>query len=404
MPLADKYRPTSFDEMVGQEHLVGPHGVLRHMAETKTLQSVIFYGPPGTGKTTAALLLAGAVDKPLYKLNAVSASTSDIKKIAEKTDENGCVLYLDEIQYFNKKQQQSLLPYVESGAITLIASTTENPYHDVYDAILSRCAVLEFKRLSTEDVYHKLINAVLSPDSGLGDICTDVLHFVAQIASGDVRRAFNTLELIAGRYGDNLSSVTIADVQALLPAAQMAGFDAHGENHYQYISALQKSIRGSDPDAAVFYLSKLLEGGDIISPSRRMLVIACEDIGLSYPNAVQHTLACVQAAERLGLPEAYYPLTQAAILLALAPKSCSVGKAFHAAKEDIHSGKGVNVPWHLQSENHPAYVWPHAYEDHWVDQQYMPDDLLGKRYYEPGDNPTELQSIQYWDYIRSKHK
>ena len=404
MPLADRNRPRSFDDMVGQKDLIGPDGILRHMADAKTLQSVIFYGPPGTGKTTAALILADAVDKPLHKLNAVSASTSDVKAIAKDAPPEGVVLYLDEIQYFNKKQQQSLLPYIESGAITLIASTTENPYHDVYDAILSRCAVLEFKPVPAEDVYHRLVNAVSGDDDGLGSICTDVLMFVAQISSGDLRRAFNTLELIASRFADGLSDVTVDDVRALLPSAQTAGFDKDGDSHYKYVSALQKSIRGSDPDAAVFWLAKLLEGGDIISPSRRLMVIACEDVGLAAPGAVQHTYACVQAAHMLGLPEAYYPLTQAVVMLALAPKSNSIGKAFDAARQDIREGRGTVVPWHLTSERHPAYVYPHDCPDHWVDQQYLPDDLRMRRYYEPGDNPTERGAYDYWAYIRNKNR
>ena len=404
MPLADRNRPRSFDDMVGQKDLIGPDGILRRMADAKTLQSVIFYGPPGTGKTTAALILADAVDKPLHKLNAVSASTSDIKAIAKDAPPEGVVLYLDEIQYFNKKQQQSLLPYIESGAITLIASTTENPYHDVYDAILSRCAVLEFKPVPAEDVYHRLVNAVSGDDDGLGSICTDVLMFVAQISSGDLRRAFNTLELIASRFADGLSDVTVDDVRALLPSAQTAGFDKDGDSHYKYVSALQKSIRGSDPDAAVFWLAKLLEGGDIISPSRRLMVIACEDVGLAAPGAVQHTYACMQAAHMLGLPEAYYPLTQAVVMLALAPKSNSIGKAFDAARQDIREGRGTVVPWHLTSERHPAYVYPHDCPDHWADQQYLPDDLLMRRYYEPGDNPTERGAYDYWAYIRNKNR
>lgn len=403
MPMADDNRPRTFDDMVGQQDLVGPHGILRHMAETKTLQSVIFYGPPGTGKTTAALILANAVDKPLHKLNAVSASTSDIKSIAKDAPDTGVVLYLDEIQYFNKKQQQSLLPYIESGAITLIASTTENPYHDVYDAILSRCAVLEFKPVPAQDIYQRLVNAVLSDDSPIGSICTDVLMFVAQISSGDLRKAFNTLELVTSRFSDRIADITIDDVRHLLPSVQTAGFDKDGDNHYRYVSALQKSIRGSDPNAAVFWLSKLLEGGDIISPSRRLMVIACEDVGLAAPDAVEHTYACVQAAHMLGLPEAYYPLTQAVVMLALAPKSNSVGKAFNAAKQDIAAGYGASVPWHLTSEHHPAYIYPHDYPDHWVEQQYLPDDLTGRIYYIPGDNPTERGAYDYWAYVRDKH-
>ena len=401
MPLADRCRPKTFDDMAGQQHLVGPGGILRNMADNHNLQSVIFYGPPGTGKTTAALILAKSAGKPLHKLNGVSASTKDIKAIADGAPDTGCVLYLDEIQYFNKRQQQTLLPYIESGVITLIASTTENPYHDVYDAILSRCIVVEFKRLTPDDIYMRLVNAVLSPEIGLGNICTDVLHFVAQIASGDVRRAFNTVELIVAQYGDRLDTVTIDDVKALLPSAQMAGFDMDGDNHYAYIAALQKSIRGSDPDAAVFWLTKLLSGGDIISPSRRMLVMAYEDIGLAAPEVAGYVLACVQSAEMLGLPEAYKPLTQAALLLALAPKSNSNEPAYMGAQEDIRHGLGATVPKHISKECPPGYVYPHDFVNHWCPQQYMPDDLVGRHYYTPGNNQYEQSLDAYWKHIKS---
>ena len=401
MPLADNCRPKTFDDMAGQQHLVGPNGILRNMADNHNLQSVIFYGPPGCGKTTAALILAKSAGKPLHKLNGVSASTKDIKAIAEDAPDTGCVLYLDEIQYFNKRQQQTLLPYIESGAITLIASTTENPYHDVYDAILSRCIVVEFKRLTPDDIYMRLVNTVLSPEIGLGDICTDVLHFVAQIASGDVRRAFNTVELIAAQYEDRLATVTIDDVKALLPSAQMAGFDTDGDNHYAYIAALQKSIRGSDADAAVFWLTKLLSGGDIISPSRRMLVMAYEDIGLAAPEVAGYVLSCVQSAEMLGLPEAYKPLTQAALLLALAPKSNSNEPAYMAAAEDIRHGLGATVPKHISKECPPGYVYPHDFANHWCPQQYMPDDLVGRHYYVPGDNQYEQGLDAYWKHVKS---
>ena len=402
MPLADDYRPRSFDEMVGQQRFVGPGGILRRMAEDKSVQNMIIYGPPGTGKTTAALILAESVNKPLFKLNAVSAGTSDIKALVSALPENGCVLYLDEIQYFNKKQQQSLLPYIESGAITLIASTTENPYHNVYDAILSRCIVIEFKRLTQDDVYQRLVNALnLKQPSSVNHLSAQVVYFLAGISSGDVRRAFNMIELLNQQYGSCLETVTVDTVKELLPTAQMAGFDTNGESHYQYISALQKSIRGSDPDAAVFYLMKLLEGGDIISPSRRMLVIACEDIGLAQPEAITHTLSCVTTAERLGLPEACKPLTQAAIYLALAPKSCSNEQAYMAAQDDIRHGKGANVPEHIRAEHTPGYLWPHAYPDHWVPQQYLPDDLTGVRYYLP-DGEQEHAMYDKWQQIKKQ--
>lgn len=398
MPLADLCRPKTLDGVVGQKHLVGSNGILRNMIDNNALQSVIFYGPPGTGKTTVALLLADTFNKPLHKLNGVSASTKDIKDIAVSAPDNGCIIYLDEIQYFNKRQQQTLLPYIESGAITLIASTTENPYHDIYDAILSRCLVLEFKRLSPSDIQTRLSDALSRPEVNIAGLSPDVLAFVSQISSGDVRRAFNTIELIAAQYKD-LTSVTVEDVKSLLPSVQMAGFDADGDSHYAYIAALQKSIRGSDPDAAVFWLAKLLEGGDIISPSRRMLVMAYEDIGLAAPDVADHVLSCVRSAEMLGLPEAYRPLTQAALLLALAPKSNS-NACYQEAIADIKAGFGATVPKHIASECPPGYVYPHNFPNHWCEQQYMPDDLIDRMYYEPCANAYEQNIAAYWHHIK----
>ena len=401
MPLADECRPTALDDIAGQSHLVGPNGILRNMADNCTLQSTIFYGPPGTGKTTTALILAESAGKPLFKLNAVSAGAKDIKAIADDAPDGGCVLYLDEIQYFNKRQQQTLLPYIESGAITLIASTTENPYHDVYDAILSRCLVVEFRRLTPEDILKRLQTALRQHEPALAGIPTDTLRFVAQIASGDVRRAFNVVELIGAQFASRLADVTPDDVRRLLPSAQMAAFDMADDAHYSYISALQKSIRGSDPDAAVFWLTKLLEGGDIISPSRRLLVIAYEDIGLAAPDVADHVLACVQAAETLGLPEAYKPLTQAVLLMALAPKSNSNEPAYMGAQEDIKAGLGATVPRYLRRACAPGYVYPHDFVNHWCPQQYLPDDLQGRHYYVPGDNPYEQGLAAYWDAVKS---
>lgn len=399
MPLADEMRPKSFDEMVGQEELVGPHGILRTMADNKVSRSVIFYGPPGTGKTTAALILADKLGKPLFRLNAIDAQVTDIKKIASEADGNGVVVYLDEIQYFNKKQQQSLLPYTESGAITLIAATTENPYHGIYDALLSRCLVLEFKRPTPKQISSRLkkIASEQTPIHGLPD---DTCNVIANVTAGDARRAINLAEA-ACSLGTKPSDVLPDDVLKLVPRANMAAFDTRGDAHYSYISALQKSIRGSDPDAAVFWLAKLLEGGDIVSPCRRLLVIACEDIGLAYPDAIVHTLACVEAAERLGLPEAYKPLTQAVLLLATAPKSNSNEPAWMAAQKDIREGRGATVPSHIASEYAPGYVYPHDYPNHWVRQEYLPSDLHGRKYYTPGDNPTEQQAAAYWDAVKN---
>ena len=402
MPLADTCRPVTFDDMVGQQHLIGPNGILRNMANRHTLQSVIFYGPPGTGKTTAALILAESVSKPLYKLNAVSAGTSDIKKIVDKADDTGCVLYLDEIQYFNKKQQQSLLPYMESGLITLIASTTENPYHDVYDAILSRCMILEFKPISRTDILQRLRQVAAQTGAPASLLTDEVMNFIAGTASGDVRRAMNTLELVTAQYPDHPDQVTIEDVKALLPSAMAVGFDKDGNSHYQYVSALQKSIRGSDPNAAVFYLAKLLEGGDILSPCRRLQVIAHEDIGLGNPDAIPFVNACITAAQQLGLPEAAKPLTNAVIYLAISRKCSTAENTYNRAVEDIKAGLGTAVPAHIRQEHSPGYLYPHDYPNHWVWQQYMPDDLVGHIYYVPGDNPFEQAMATYWGNIMSQ--
>lgn len=399
MPLANEYRPSEFKDMIGQEHLVGQNGILTKMGEKQEVQSMILYGPPGTGKTTAALILSKQAGLPLHKMNAVSASVTDIKKMIKDAEEP-VILYLDEIQYFNKKQQQSLLPYIEDGSMTLIASTTENPYHDVYDAILSRCLVLEFHRVKPEEILNKL-KTVTDDIKRLDDFDEQTLRGIANIASGDVRRAINTLELACNQYKKG-TKVTFEHIETLLPTAVMAGFDKQGNSHYQFVSALQKSIRGSDPDASVFWLSKLLEGGDIISPSRRLLVIASEDIGLADKEALPHTLACIQAAQQLGLPEAYYPLTQAVIYLAIAPKSDSIGGAFGKAKQDIRNGLGATVPKHIDGERSPGYVLPHPYPNHWVNQQYMPDDLVGKQYYTPGDNQYEQNSAYIWWEIKNK--
>lgn len=398
MPLADTYRPQSFDDMVGQKPLVGPDGVLRHLADTKTAQSIIMYGPPGSGKTTAARILAKALDKPLFELNATNASIADVKQIAAHA---GCVLYLDEIQYFNKKQQQSLLPFVESSAITLLASTTENPYHGIYDALLSRCIILEFKKPSTAEIANRLLKAANDPNTSIYGLPETTINYIAKISAGDVRKALNTAEIICSLFTDP-SQIKVADLKPILPTAMMAGFDTNGNSHYQYISALQKSIRGSDPDAAVFWLAKLLEGGDLISPIRRLPAICCEDIGLAYPDAIIHTMACCQAAESLGLPEAYKPLTEAVIFLALAPKSASNEPAWMAAQEDIRNGLGATTPAHIRSEHATGYVWPQDKPQHWFPQQYLPDDLISRHYYIPSDNDFEQQAYQYWQKIKDE--
>lgn len=400
MPLANKYRPQSFDEMVGQEHIVGPNGVLRKLAQNKTNVSVILYGPPGTGKSTTALIYAKALNKELYSLNAVNASVKDIKGVVDKNNGNGVVLYLDEIQYFNKKQQQSLLPYIESGEITLIAATTENPYHEIYDALLSRCVILEFKRPTPKEITSYIEKIAQTKGSELYGLNPEVYTLAAKLSSGDVRSAITDIEMMLSTIKDP-KDATVDDLLNIKPSVSMAGFDKNGNSHYEYVSALQKSIRGSDPDASVFWLSKLLEGGDIISPCRRLPAICCEDIGLANPDAIVHTMACCDAAEKLGLPEAYKPLTQAVLYLALAPKSASNERTWMSAQDDIRNGLGATTPKHLRSSHAPGYLWAHQFPNHWVNQQYLPDDIEDKKYYIPDDNPMEQQAKQYWENIKA---
>lgn len=400
-PAADRLRPKSFDDMAGQTKLVGKGGILRRIAESGNLPSVIFYGPPGTGKTTAATILAEGSGKELYRLNATTASLADVREVAAATGgitgSRGVVLYLDEIQYFNKKQQQSLLQYIEDGSITLIASTTENPYYYIYDALLSRCAVFEFKKVSSSEIQRRL--TVVASELGVAErFAPDALRLIADVSAGDVRRAVNTLELAVNCTDSDI--ITKEAVSELLPSVSMGGFDRDGDVHYDLLSGLQKSIRGSDPDGAVFYLARLLEGGDLISPCRRLMVIASEDIGAAYPMAAVITRACVESAKELGLPEARIPLANAAVMLATAPKSNSAYVALDAAAADIAAGLGTEIPSHLKSPLFKGYKYPHDYPNRYVKQQYLPDDLKDRKYYEYGDNKTEQAAKAYWDKIK----
>ncbi len=408
VPLADRSRPKTFDEIAGQGHLFGENGILRRMIARGVIPSMIFFGPPGCGKTTAASIIAGQCGKTLYKLNATTASLSDIRDVAKETGtmlgQNGILLYLDEIQYFNKKQQQSLLEYLEDGRITLIASTTENPYYYIYDALLSRCSVFEFKHVDAASI-EKRVRQVAGAEYPDLQMEERAWSRIAQAGAGDVRRALTMLEVAVNAADideEGRRTVTAELIGQLTSSVSQSNFDRDGDVHYDFLSGLQKSIRGSDPDAAVFYLARLLEGGDLISPCRRLMVIASEDVGLAYPMAPVIVRACVESARELGLPEARIPLAHAAVMLATAPKSNSAYGAYGAAEADIRAGRGSEIPHHLRSPQFKGYKYPHDYPSHWVNQQYLPDELKDRQYYAYGENKTEQAAKAYWDGIKDK--
>ena len=413
-PLADRMRPCDFAHVYGDKKLFGENGIFARMIATGHIPNMIFYGPSGTGKTTSANILAKASGKTLYKLNATSAGISDVKDIIAQTKSflgsDGVLLYLDEIQYFNKKQQQSLLEFIEDGRITLIASTTENPYFYVYPAIISRSAVFEFKPIELSELERAILNAKSFWEEEAGkkiEIEPTALRSIALSAAGDARRAINLFENVA-----NLSSgkITNEDIKIFLPEVMgMSGFDKAGDGHYDLLSALQKSIRGSDPDAAIFYLAKLLAGGDLISACRRLQVIASEDIGLAYSQGAILTRSCVESAKELGLPEAAIPLAHATVALATAPKSNASYLAYHAAVADVSAGKGMVPPRALQNvhfdginsdEKGQNYKYPHDYPNHYVSQEYLPADLAGTCYYKFGNNKNEQAAKAYWERIK----
>ena len=404
-PLADRMRPQTFSEVVGQKHLVSENGILKKLCDNGRIPNMIFFGPPGTGKTTVANIIAKASGMQLHKLNATTASLSDVKEVISSTDgmlsQNGTLLYLDEIQYFNKKQQQSLLEIIENGKLTLIASTTENPYYYVYNALLSRSSVFEFKSVTPEDCIPSLMRAISILNSDFGDNKTadeKVLRAIASAAGGDVRMSIGILE---NAFYISDKEITVDTVSQLLPT--VAGhYDRDGDSHYDLLSCLQKSIRGSDPDAAIFYLAKILASGDILTACRRLLVIASEDIGNAYPLAAVITHSCVESAKALGMPEAAIPLANATCMLATSPKSNAAYLAYHKAAEDVSKGCGVSIPEHLQSPLFKGYRYPHDYENHYVDQEYLPKDIKNKKYYEFGTTKTEQAAKAYYDYIRKK--
>lgn len=398
--LADVLRPQSFDEMVGQSHLFGERGILRRMMEKGRMSNMIFFGPPGTGKTTAANIIAKQSGMDFYRINATSASLSDVKEIISQTNNvfgfGGILLYIDEIQYFNRKQQQTLLEYMEDGRVTLIASTTENPHFYVYNAIISRSTLFEFKPVTSKELSKALSRALtfLNERDGTGvSTSEETLEFIAKCAGGDVRHAINLLE---GAYYACEGNIDIELVKSLHIPVDNFSDDAH----FDLLSCLQKSIRGSDPDAAVFYLAKLLHCGELLSVCRRLQVIASEDIGLAYPMAASIVKACCDSARELGMPEAAIPLSNAAVMLATSPKSNTAHDAYFAAKADVEAGLGKEIPIHLRSPLYKGYKYPHVYENHYVKQQYLPDDIKNKTYYSYGDNKNERAAKEYWNKIK----
>ncbi len=417
-PLAELLRPQSLDEVYGQEHILGEGAILRRLIDSGNVPNMIFYGPSGTGKTTVANIIAKQTNRTLFKLNATTASTADIKEIVAQLDTflapNGVLLYLDEIQSFNKKQQQSLLEHIENGKITLIASTTENPYFYVFNAILSRSTIFEFKQISSAAALQAINRAVafLEERTALTAQAEEgALEYIAGSCGGDIRKAMNAVEVLfsAGQPKENILSITLADAKAVSQKSALRA-DRDGDNHYDLLSALQKSIRGSDPDAACHYLARLLEEGQMQSACRRLMVIAAEDIGLAFPQIIPIVNASVDMALKLGMPEARIPLGDAAVLMATSPKSNSGHVALDAALEDVRRGKGRGFPRHLQNvhadthtmEREQGYQYPHAFPGHWVQQQYLPDDIQDARYYEYGPNKLEQAAKQYWDTIKGK--
>ena len=417
-PLADLLRPTSLDDVFGQEHILGKGAVLRRLIDSGKVPNMVFYGPSGTGKTTVANIIAKQTNRTLYKLNATTASTADIKEIVSQLDTfmapNGVLLYLDEIQSFNKKQQQSLLEHIENGKITLIASTTENPYFYVFNAILSRSTIFEFKQIDAPAALKAVKRAVsfMEQRTALTAVPEEgALEYIAGACGGDLRKAMNAVEVLfsAGLPEGNRLPLTLADAKAVSQKSALRA-DRDGDNFYDLLSALQKSIRGSDPDAACHYLARLLEAGQMQSACRRLMVFAAEDVGLAFPQIIPIVNACVDMALKLGMPEARIPLGDAAILMATSPKSNSGHVALDAALEDVRRGKGGDFPRHLQNvhadsytmEREQGYLYPHDFPGHWVKQQYLPDALAGTRYYEYGPNKLEQAAKQYWESVKSK--
>lgn len=417
-PLADRIRPKTLDDMVGQQHLLAPGKALRSIVESGNIPNLIFYGPSGVGKTTLANIIAEKTNKKLYRLNATTSGIADIKDMVSDVGTlaapNGILLYLDEIQYFNKKQQQSLLEYLESGEITMIASTTENPYFYVYNAVISRCTVFEFKSVAAKDIVPAVNRAfaVVGEENGVTyEVPGDVAYAIAEASGGDVRKAITTVELCTMAAGAGTVVPITTELIEQITAKSAMRYDRAGDDHYDIVSAYQKSMRGSDPDAALHYLGRLLEAGDLPSAIRRLLVCACEDVGLAYPQIIPIVKAACDIALQVGLPEARIPLADAVVLVATSPKSNSGEKAIDAAMADLSAGHSGPIPRQLQNKHFDGedqevkgqfYLYPHDYSNHWIDQQYLPDALVGTTYYEPGPNKNEQAAKAYWDKVKGR--
>ena len=421
-PLADRIRPQSIDEMVGQRHLLSEGKALRNIIESGELPNLIFYGPSGIGKTTLASIIARKTNRKFHKLNGTSAGTADIRAIVNELDTlaapNGILLYLDEIQYFNKKQQQTLLDYIERGEITLIASTTENPYFYIHGAILSRSTVFEFKSVTAEDIIPAVRRAFdfLSEEKGVKITADDetVLH-IARSCGGDVRKAMNSAELcVLSTLPDEKGEIVITYEKANeLTQKSAMKYDREGDEHYDILSAFQKSMRGSDANAALHYLARLLEAGDMPSAMRRLLVCANEDVGLAYPMIIPIVKAAVDTALMVGLPEARIPLANAVVLVCNSPKSNSAYLAYDAAASDLRSGNSGPIPRQLQNKHFDGednqnkgqfYKYPHDFPNHWVAQQYLPDRIRNKTYYVHGENKNEQAAKEYWEKVKHDFK
>ncbi|MBQ6570051.1 MAG: replication-associated recombination protein A [Clostridia bacterium] len=420
-PLADVIRPRELDEMVGQRHLLGDNCALRKIIESGKIPNMIFYGPSGIGKTTLAEIIARKSKLEFYKLNGTTCSTGDLKDIFSRTGTlcapDGVLLYLDEIQYLNKKQQQTLLEFIEDGRVTLVASTTENPYFYVYNAILSRCTVFEFKPVTPDEVCGAVRRAFSFLEGQYGcrvNANDDVVSHIAYACGGDVRKAINSAELcvLSGRREENGSITVLLETAKELSQKSSLRYDRDGDEHYDILSAFQKSLRGSDPDAALHYMARLLTAGDMTSVCRRLMVCACEDVGLAYPMIIPIVKASVDAALQVGLPEAQIPLADAVILVATSPKSNSGVNAIDAAMADVKAGKTGPVPAHLRDSHYEGaskldhgqgYKYPHQFADHWTPQQYLPDAIKNAHYYEYGDNKNEQAFKNYWEKIKNIH-